>query len=91
MISQNKTRIMVSVAMLSAISYLLAFIEISVPLSPSFAKMDISDLPVLIAAFNLLKGLAISIVTMLIYKPLTPILKGRYEHDNKRISAFSEK
>lgn len=206
--SQNKTRIMVSVAMLSAVSYLLAFIEISVPLSPSFAKMDVSDLPALIAAFafgpiwgvavelvkntlqlistntagvgelanflmgsslaftaglvyhkhktkrtamigcavgsaamalaagvlnyfvllpvyenfmpleqviasfaafipfiktkldvvlwnavpfNLLKGLMISIVTMLIYKPLTPILKGRYEDDNKRISAFSEK
>lgn len=206
--SQNKTRIMVSVAMLSAISYLLAFIEISVPLSPSFAKMDVSDLPALIAAFafgpiwgvavelvkntlqlistntagvgelanflmgsslvftaglvynkrktkrtamigcavgsvamafaagvlnyfvllpvyetfmpleqviasfaafipfiktkldvvlwnavpfNLLKGLVISIVTMLIYKPLTPILKGRYEHDSTRISALSEK
>ena len=26
--------------------------------------------------FNLLKGLAISIFTMLIYKKLTPILKG---------------
>lgn len=41
--------------------------------------------------FNLLKGLMISIITMLIYKPLTPILKGRYEHDSKRISALSEK
>ena len=49
--SQNKTRILVSVAMLSAVAYLLAFIEIQVPLSPTFAKMDISDLPALIAAF----------------------------------------
>jgi riboflavin transporter FmnP len=37
--------------MLSTVAYLLAFIEIQVPLSPSFAKMDISDLPALIAAF----------------------------------------
>ena len=206
--SQNKTRILVSVAMLSAVAYLLAFIEIQVPLSPTFAKMDISDLPALIAAFafgplsgvmveliknglqlistntagigelanflmgsalaftagliyqkqktkkiallgcmtgsvamgvaagilnyfvllplyenfmpldqviasfatfipfiqtkldvvlwnavpfNFLKGLAISLVTMLIYKPLTPVLKGRYEHERKKISAVSTK
>lgn len=206
--SQNKTRTLVSVAMLSAVAYLLAFIEIQVPLSPTFAKMDISDLPALIAAFafgplsgvmveliknglqlistntagigelanflmgsalafsagriyqkhktkkvallgcivgsiamavaagilnysvllplyenfmpldqviasfaafisfiqtkldvvlwnvipfNLLKGLMISLVTMLIYKPLTPILKGRYEHERKKVSAVSAK
>ena len=45
--SRNKTHKLVSVAMLSAVAYLLAFIEIQVPLSPSFAKMDISDLPAL--------------------------------------------
>lgn len=206
--SQNKTRILVSVAMLSAVAYLLAFIEIQVPLSPTFARMDVSDLPALIAAFafgplsgvmveliknglqltstntagvgelanflmgsalaftagslyqkhktkkiallgciagsvamavaagilnyfvllplyenfmplnqviasfaafipfiqtkldvvlwnavpfNLLKGLAISLVTRLIYKPLTPILKGRYEHERKNVSAISER
>ena len=27
-------------AMLSAVAYLLAFVEFSVPLSPSFARMD---------------------------------------------------
>ena len=206
--SQNKTRILVSVAMLSAVAYLLAFIEIQVPLSPTFARMDVSDLPALIAAFAfgplsgvmveliknglqltstntagvgelanflmgsalaftagslyqkhktkkiallgciagsvamavaagilnyfvllplyenfmplnqviasfaafipfiqtkldvvlwnavpfyLLKGLAISLVTRLIYKPLTPILKGRYEHERKNVSAISER
>ena len=94
------------------------------PLSPTFACMDLSDLPALIGAFaygplagalielvknalqltstvtagvgefipfirtkldvvlfnalpfNLLKGLAISAVTLLIYKKLSPILKG---------------
>ncbi len=122
-----KTQMMLTIAMLSAISYILAFMEISVPFSPSFAKMDMSDLPALIATFaftpvagvanyfillplyekfmpleqiiasfsklipfingkldiviwnvipfNLLKGIGISVTAILLYKPLTPILK----------------
>lgn len=206
--TQRNTRTIVSVAMLSAVAYLLAFIEIQLPLSPSFAKMDVSDLPALVAAFsfgpmsgllvelvknglqlfttntmgvgelanfltgsalvcsagiiyqrnktkktallgcvsgsiamalaagilnyfvllplyenfmpleqviasftafipfiqtkldvvlwnaipfNLLKGCMISAVTMLIYKPLTPILKGRYEHESRKIPQVSAK
>ncbi len=38
-------------ALLAAISYALAFLEFPVPLSPSFARMDLSDLPALIGAF----------------------------------------
>jgi len=38
-------------ALLAAISYVLAFLEFPVPLSPSFARMDLSDLPALIGAF----------------------------------------
>ncbi len=38
-------------AMLAAISYVLAFLEFPVPLSPSFARMDLSDFPALIGAF----------------------------------------
>lgn len=58
------TRILVSVAMLSAISYILAFIEIQLPLSPSFAKLDLSDFPALIAAFaiNPLAGVVVEAV-----------------------------
>ncbi|SDX93267.1 ECF transporter S component [Eubacterium barkeri] len=41
--------------------------------------------------FNLLKGLAICLVTMLIYKPLTPILKGGYAHERKKVSSISAK
>lgn len=32
-------------AMLAAISYVLAFLEFPVPLSPAFARMDLSDFP----------------------------------------------
>ena len=38
-------------AMLSAIAFILAFLEFPVPLSPSFARMDLSDFPALIGAF----------------------------------------
>ena len=38
-------------AMLSAVSFALAFFEFPVPLSPSFARMDLSDFPALIGAF----------------------------------------
>lgn len=38
-------------AMLSAVAFLLAFIEIPMPLSPPFAMMDLSDLPAVLAAF----------------------------------------
>lgn len=50
-------------AMLSAVAYLLAFVEFPVPLSPSFARMDLSDFPALIGAFvvGLLSGLLIEL------------------------------
>ena len=51
-------------AMLAAVAYLLAFVEFPVPLSPSFARMDLSDLPALIGAFAFgpLSGLLIELV-----------------------------
>lgn len=51
-------------ALLSAMAYLLAFVELPVPLSPSFAKMDLSDFPALIGAFAFgsVSGLLIELV-----------------------------
>lgn len=45
------TRTITMTALLAAISYILAFLEFPVPFSPSFARMDLSDLPALIGAF----------------------------------------
>ncbi len=58
------TRKLTATAMLAAISFALAFIEIPVPLSPSFAKFDLSDLPALIGTFTFgpLTGLAIEFI-----------------------------
>lgn len=56
-IAKNRNTAVLSVrtismtAMLSAVAYLLAFVEFPVPLSPSFARMDLSDFPALIGAF----------------------------------------
>ena len=49
--SIQNVRMLTMTAVLSAISFVLAFFEFTVPLSPSFARMDLSDLPALIGAF----------------------------------------
>lgn len=38
-------------AMLSAVAYILMFLDFSVPFMPAFIKMDLSELPALIGAF----------------------------------------
>ena len=49
--SISKTRKLTVTAVLSAVAFLLAFLEFPVPLSPPFARLDLSDLPALIGAF----------------------------------------
>lgn len=49
--SIQNVRTLAMTAVLSAIAFVLAFFEFPVPLSPSFARMDLSDLPALIGAF----------------------------------------
>ena len=54
MSTAKKTHKLTVTAMLSAVAFLLMFIEFPIPaLIPSFVKMDISDLPELLAAFSL--------------------------------------
>ena len=48
--AQN-TRKLTGVAMLSAIGFILMFIELSVPIMPAFIKLDFSELPALLATF----------------------------------------
>ena len=44
---------MTAIALLGAIAFIIAFIEIPVPLSPNFVKMDLSDVPALIGSLML--------------------------------------
>lgn len=59
---------MTSVALLAAVSFALAFLEFPVPLSPSFAKMDLSDFPALVGAITLgpWAGLAVELIKNLL-------------------------
>ncbi len=47
----EKTRMIAVTAIMSALSAVLMFVEISIPIMPSFIKFDLSDLPELITAF----------------------------------------
>ena len=49
--SLRNVRMLTMTAALSASAFVLAFLEFPVPLSPPFARMDLSDLPALIGAF----------------------------------------
>ena len=49
----GKTRRLVVTAMLAAVSTVLMFIDFSVPFMPAFIKMDVSELPALIASFSM--------------------------------------
>lgn len=67
---KNKTHDLIVAAMLSAIAFILMFIEFPIPLLiPSFVKMDISDLPALLGAFALgpWYGVVISFVKNLLH------------------------
>lgn len=59
------TKVLVKIALLSAIAFILMFIEMPIPgLFPDFLKIDISDIPALIAglAFGPLAGLFVEVV-----------------------------
>lgn len=60
-------------AMLSAIAYVLMFLDFSVPFMPSFIKMDLSELPALIGAFAYgpVAGVAICLVKNVIHLMIT--------------------
>lgn len=47
----SKVRILTATAMLSAVATGLMFLDFPIPLMPSFIKLDISELPALIAGF----------------------------------------
>lgn len=57
------------IAMLSAVGVVLQYLEISVPLVPSFLKLDLSDIPELIGAFLLgpVGGVVICLVRNLVH------------------------
>ena len=68
----NLTKLVIT-AMLSAVAAALQYIEVSIPLVPSFLKLDFSDIPELIGAFVLgpTGGVLICFIKNLIHLPFT--------------------
>lgn len=64
----TRLRKMTGTAMLGAVATVLMFIDFSVPIMPSFIKMDVSELPALIASFAYgpLSGIAVCLIKNLI-------------------------
>lgn len=62
-------RFLAGVAMLSAVAFILQYIEIAIPIMPAFIKFDFSDLPALIGAFAYgpLAGVLIEFIKNLIH------------------------
>ena len=68
-------RRLVMIAMLSAVAFVLQFLDFSIPfLIPSFVKMDVSDLPALIGAFSM--GPVAGSVICVIKNLLHMLIKG---------------
>ena len=66
-------RKMTMTAMLSAVAFILMFLDFSVPFMPSFIKMDLSELPALIGAFSMgpVSGVVICLIKNLLHLFIT--------------------
>ena len=70
---KKQVRYLAMTAILAAVSAVLMMISFSVPLVPSFLKMDISEMPALIATFSMgpVSGVLVCLIKNLINLPMT--------------------
>lgn len=68
-----KTKYITKVAILSALSFLIMLLEFPLPLLPTFLKIDLSEIPVLLGTFALgpVAGIIIELVKNLIHLTIT--------------------
>lgn len=66
---KKNLRMIAVTAIMSALSAVLMFVEFSIPIMPSFIKLDVSDLPALITsfAFGPVCGVAVCLVKNLVH------------------------
>ena len=74
-VKRVNVRYLTVTAMLSAVAYILMFLDFSVPFMPSFIKMDLSELPALIGSFAMgpLCGVIICLVKNVLHLFITSI------------------
>ena len=69
--TNKKTHRLAVAAMLTAVAFVLQFIETSIPIMPGFVKLDLSDLPAMLGTFALgpIWGVAIQLAKNLLHLP----------------------
>ncbi|PTF16998.1 ECF transporter S component, partial [Staphylococcus cohnii] len=50
---QQQTKRLITISMLSAVSFILMFIKFPIPFLPPYLTLDFSDIPALLATFSL--------------------------------------
>lgn len=70
---KNNIRALTVTAMMGALSTVLMFIEFSIPIMPSFIKIDFSELPALLVSFSLgpIWGIAVCLIKNFIHLFIT--------------------
>ena len=70
---KKNTRFIAVTAMLSAVAFVLQYLEIPIPIMPPFIKLDLSDLPALIGSFSMgpLSGVLICLIKNILHMPLS--------------------
>lgn len=72
-VKKVNVRTITCTAILGALAFVLMFLDFSVPFAPEFLKMDISDLPALVAAFALgpVPGAMVCVIKNLLHLSIT--------------------
>ena len=85
----SRTHKLTVTAMLSTVAFLLMFIEFPIPaLIPAFVKLDISDLPELLAAFSL--GPIYGVIVTLLKNVLFSVLHGSSSVPQEYVQMINE-
>ena len=71
--STSKVRVLTGTAMLGAVAAVLMYLEFPIPIMPAFVKLDVSELPALIASFAYgpVTGVLVCLIKNLIKLPST--------------------
>lgn len=71
--TKNNARYIAITGMLSAISFILMYIEFSIPIMPAFIKLDLSELPALIGSFAYgpVCGILVCLIKNLLHMPVS--------------------
>ena len=71
--STSKVRVLTGTAMLGAVAAVIMYLEFPIPIMPAFVKLDVSELPALIASFAYgpVSGILVCLIKNLIKLPST--------------------